>query len=232
MHGIEIEGSDEIGVECSIPGRIRRAAIHEHTHDIDAVLHRQVPGHERSSSRSSSTPRTTSPKDDHNFLRDWKNGTYPAGWDNKPVTWVSLEDARAYAKWAGKRLPHEWEWQYAAQGTDGASTRGATNGMPTAVPAPDTRPHHARARPWMRIPRRQPVRREDLVGNVWQWTDEFTDEHTRAGILRGGSHYQPQGSHLVFPAGLPQRRARKVSADGAQQGSLRRGGLPLREDAE
>ena len=50
-------------------------------------------------------------------LEEWR--TIPTGWDNKPVTWVSLEDARAYAKWAGKRLPHEWEWQYAAQGTDG-----------------------------------------------------------------------------------------------------------------
>ena len=39
----------------------------------------------------------------------------------------------------------------------------------------------------------------DLVGNVWQWTDEFVDEHTRAAILRGGSHYQPQGSHWYFP---------------------------------
>jgi len=48
-----------------------------------------------------------------------QGGTYPPGWDRKPVTWVSLEDARAYAAWAGKRLPHEWEWQYAAQGSDG-----------------------------------------------------------------------------------------------------------------
>ena len=31
---------------------------------------------------------------------------------------VSHDDARAYASWSGKRLPHEWEWQYAAQGTD------------------------------------------------------------------------------------------------------------------
>ena len=42
------------------------------------------------------------PKDSLNFLKDWKDGTYPDGWANKPVTWVSIEDARAYAKWAGK----------------------------------------------------------------------------------------------------------------------------------
>jgi len=29
----------------------------------------------------------------------------------------------------------------------------------------------------------------DMVGNVWQWTDEYFDEHTRAAILRGGSYY-------------------------------------------
>lgn len=39
----------------------------------------------------------------------------------------------------------------------------------------------------------------DLVGNVWQWTDEYLDEHTRGAILRGGSYYQPQGSIWYFP---------------------------------
>jgi len=39
----------------------------------------------------------------------------------------------------------------------------------------------------------------DMVGNVWQWTEEFVDEHTRGGILRGGSYYQPQGSIWYFP---------------------------------
>jgi iron(II)-dependent oxidoreductase len=38
----------------------------------------------------------------------------------------------------------------------------------------------------------------DLVGNVWQWTEEFQDEHTRAAILRGGSNYVPQGSSWYF----------------------------------
>lgn len=31
---------------------------------------------------------------------------------------VSIEDARAYTHWAGKRSPREWKWQYAAQGPD------------------------------------------------------------------------------------------------------------------
>lgn len=38
-----------------------------------------------------------------------------------------------------------------------------------------------------------------MVGNVWQWTDEFDDQHTRAATLRGGSYYQPQGSVWYFP---------------------------------
>ncbi len=42
----------------------------------------------------------------------------------------------------------------------------------------------------------------DLVGNVWQWTDEYRDEHTRAAVLRGGSSYVPQTSHWYFPQAL------------------------------
>jgi len=140
------------------------------------------------------------PADDHNFLRDWQQGQYPAGWDRKPVTWVSIEDARAYAKWAGKRLPHEWEWQYAAQGTDGRKYPWGNDADPKLVPplertrqpgpAADVDTHPQAASPFGVL---------DLVGNVWQWTDEYQDEHTRAAILRGGSHYRPSTSDWYFP---------------------------------
>jgi len=140
------------------------------------------------------------PKDDHNFLRDWKDGAYPAGWANKPVTWVSIDDARAYAAWAGKRLPHEWEWQYAAQGTDGRLYPWGNEWNPAAVPPAETRrvmrpPADVDAYPQGA----SPFGVMDLTGNVWQWTEEFTDPHTRAGILRGGSYYHPQGSGWYYP---------------------------------
>jgi gamma-glutamyl hercynylcysteine S-oxide synthase len=140
------------------------------------------------------------PKDDHNFLRDWKDQTYPTGWENKPVTWVSIEDARAFAAWAGKRLPHEWEWQYAAQSSDGRPYPWGKEWRPDALPTAD----HGRA---MRPPSSVNVFPQgassfgvlDLVGNVSQWTDEYRDKHTRAAIIRGGAYYQPPGSIWYFP---------------------------------
>jgi formylglycine-generating enzyme required for sulfatase activity len=140
------------------------------------------------------------PDDGHNFHRHWHDGKPRPGWENKPATWVSIEDARAYAAWAGKRLPREWEWQYAAQGTDGRLFPWGNDWNPEAVPEPNTGrellpPSDVDAHPLGA----SPFGVMDLVGNVWQWTDEYVDEHTRAAIVRGGSSYRPQTSHWYFP---------------------------------
>jgi formylglycine-generating enzyme required for sulfatase activity len=132
------------------------------------------------------------PRDTENFLKHWQGGQPPPGKEDHPVVYVDLDDARAFARWAGKRLPSEETWQYAAQGTDGRTypwgetmepgrCNGGETGATTSVKA---------------FPGgRSPFGCYDMCGNVWQWTEsERSDGHTRFCIIRGGSFYAAKGS--------------------------------------
>jgi iron(II)-dependent oxidoreductase len=199
VQGIEIEGSNDIGVDLEYPWEDSPRRYHEHTMRVKSFWIDKYPTTNEEYKKFLDATHYH-PQDDLNFLRDWKNGTYPDAWGDKPVTWVSLEDAQAYAAWAGKRLPHEWEWQYAAQGADSRLYPWGNEWNASAVPVPDKGrtmrgPDSVAAHP----EGASPFGVMDLVGNVWQWTDVYVDLHTRAGILRGGSYYQPQGSIWYFP---------------------------------
>jgi formylglycine-generating enzyme required for sulfatase activity len=137
-------------------------------------------------------------KDTTNFLRQWVKGSPPEGLTNHPVVYVSLEDARAYARWSGKRLPTEIEWQYAALGTDGRkypwgtdfdSTR-CNNSLGTTTPV-DAYPTG-----------KSPFGVMDLIGNVWQLTNDVYDNGSYYfGIIRGGSYYNPTASAWYIKGG-------------------------------
>jgi iron(II)-dependent oxidoreductase len=197
--GIEIEGQTWEGVDVQYPWEDSARRNHRKRMSMQRFFIDRTPvtnaQYHRFVQASGYTPR-----DAHNYLRDWVDGAPRAGWENRPVTWIAIEDARAYAHWAGKRLPREWEWQYAAQGRDGRRYPWGNDWREDAVPAPnrgrrlrapdEVGAHPAGASVFGVL---------DLVGNVWQWTDEYHDEHTRGAVLRGGSSYQPQTSHWYFP---------------------------------
>lgn len=205
--GVMIEGNelpDAIGVQYPWERHPQRA--HTHTMPVAAFYIDRYPVTNQQF-KTFIDATAYHPADDHHFLKDWQNGTYPEGWALKPVTWVSIEDARAYAAWAGKRLPHEWEWQYAAQGTDGRVYPWGQQADSSRMPPADTgRALRAPANVDTYTNGASPFGVMDLTGNVWQWTDEYTDAHTRSAVLKGGSYYHPQTSHWYFPQAqqLPQ----------------------------
>jgi formylglycine-generating enzyme required for sulfatase activity len=199
VQGIEVEGFDDIGVDVQFPWENSARRFHEHSMELKPYYIDKYPVTNAEFKKFMDETHYR-PKDDLNFLKDWTNGAIPADWENRPVTWISIEDARAYAKWAGKRLPHEWEWQFAAQGTDDRIYPWGETWDAKSVPEPQTDrtmrgPDKVDAHP----AGASPFGVMDMVGNVWQWTDEYVDDHTRGGILRGGSYYQPQGSIWYFP---------------------------------
>jgi formylglycine-generating enzyme required for sulfatase activity len=210
VQGTEIEGFDDEDVDVEYPWEDTPRRFHDHMMQVKPFYIDKYPVTNAEFKRFLDATHYA-PKDALNFLRDWKDGSYPAGWGNRPVTWVSLEDARVYAGWAGKRLPHEWEWQFAAQGTDGRGYPWGNFWDPEAVPKPDIGrtmrgPDAVDAHP----NGASPYGVMDMVGNVWQWTDEYVDEHTRTAIVRGGEYYLPQGSIWYFPPAYSNDEHSKV----------------------
>lgn len=109
------------------------------------------------------------------FLAHWRNGKPARGDERHPVVFVSWYDARAYAKWAGQRLPSEAEWEKSARGTDGRR-------YPWGRTDPrNTHANFGRGRegttPVGAYPEgASPYGILDLAGNVWEWCEDVFDE--------------------------------------------------------
>ncbi len=138
-----------------------------------------------------------------------------------PVVQVAYPDAAAYARWAGRRLPSEAEWEYAARGGSTATYAWGDDAAPAGQVMANTWQGHFPYRNdgalgWVGT---SPVGKfppndyglVDMIGNVWEWTTtEFAGHHRLDGSAQGccPSSDQPDpsvsqtlkgGSHLCAP---------------------------------
>jgi len=154
---------------------------------------------------------------------NWKGGTYPEGQETFPVTDVTWEDANAYAKWAGKRLPTEEEWEFAARGTEGRLYPWGETYRPGVANVNDdtgVAVTEIRTQPVGSFSDgKSPFGIFDLAGNAFEWTSSElkaypggklppeTETYQNLKVIRGGSwRSDPKQASATYRRGWPATR--------------------------
>lgn len=134
---------------------------------------------------------------------NWRHPEGPAssidGRADDPVVQIAYEDALAYARWAGKALPTEEQWEYAARGgLDGKTYAWGEERDPGGVPQANyyqgvfpqkdlgTDGYAGRAPVGCFKPNGYGL--YDMIGNVWEWTRRADGPQSNMRVIKGGSY--------------------------------------------
>lgn len=129
----------------------------------------------------------------------WRHPSGPdesiAGREHEPVVQIAYEDAEAYARWVGKQLPTEAQWEYAARGGRDAEPEPIdAHGRPQAnyyqgvFPARDLGLDGFRGRAPVGCFPPNGYGLYDMIGNVWEWTKDAASPDGEIRVIKGGSY--------------------------------------------